>query len=368
MRSIMKTKMFTGAAVAAMLVACGAPEAPQPQARLRTPPTGHTRMTLAPALDVSSIIDPAILDRIVIDEVIVNVADVRMLGADPRLPTGGLRLLAGHRQLSTLAEAPAFPLPAGLAHDDLALFVRLEPSAALDGASVIVRARLYSDARLASLQSLLQRSEPDPDGSPAMEEPDPDGSPAMEEPDPDGSPAKTDPTKEPDPDGSPAKTDPTKEPDPDGSPAHGGQKSGGGVCEPDPDGSPALKGCKGARKLGLVSSDFIAFELRGSDVADLVVGLATSHPFDVVLGVPAARWLTSDTIVGLEKALHNERIDDQQVGQEDVHETVVVSSKAEREMTASRSQEDESDELAERGDDYRLLGGDDADPDSLRKH
>ena len=338
----MKTKRFTGAAVAAMLVACGAPESPEPQARLRTPPTGHTRMTLAPALDVSSIVDPAILDRIVIDEVIVNVADVRMLGADPRLPTGGLRLLAGGRHLSTLAEAPAFPLPAGLAHDDLALFVRLEPSAALDGASGIVRARLYSDARLASLQSLLERSEPDPDGSPAMEEPDPDGSPA--------------------------KTDPTKEPDPDGSPAHGGQKSGGGVCEPDPDGSPALKGCKGARKLGLVSSDFIAFELRGSDVADLVVGLATNHPFDVVLGVPAARWLTSDTIVGLEKALHDERIDDQQVGKEDAHETVVVSSKAEREMTASQEQDGESDELAERGDDYRLLGGDDADPDSLRKN
>ena len=37
-------------------------------------------------------------------------------------------------------------------------------------------------------------------------------------------------------------------------------------------------------------------------------------------------------------------------------------------MTASREQEDESDELAERSDDYRLLGGDDADPDSLRKH
>ena len=50
------------------------------------------------------------------------------------------------------------------------------------------------------------------------------------------------------------------------------QKSGGGVCEPDPEGSPAIKSCKGARKLGLVSSDFIAFELRGSDVADLLVG------------------------------------------------------------------------------------------------
>jgi hypothetical protein len=149
-------------------------------------------MTLAPALDVSSIVDPSLLDRIVIEEVVVNVDDVRLLGADPRLPTGGLRLLAGQRQLSTIEESEPFPLPAGLGLDDLALFVHLQPTVELDGASVVVRARLYSNARDAAIHSFRGLSEePDPDGSPATD--------PSEEPDPDGSPAKkleaiTDPT------------------------------------------------------------------------------------------------------------------------------------------------------------------------------
>ncbi len=362
MRSIqMMTKTAMGVATAALvLAACGA-EAPATQGRLRTPETGHTRMTLAPALDVSSIVDPALLERLVIDEVVVNVQDVRLLGADPRLPTGGLRLLAGQRQVSTLGDAESFPLPAGLSTDDLALFVRLQPSPELGGASVIVRARLYATARDARMQTLLERQEPDPEGSPAMD--------PYAEPDPEGSPAKTDPTKEPDPEGSPAKTDPTKEPDPEGSPARGGgQKAGNRDCEPDPEGSPAIRRCKAYRQSAVTTAEYVPFELRGSDMADLLVGLAAEHPFDVVLGVPAARWLTPDAIVQLETEL-SERVEDvEEIPGDARDETVVVSSKGKgRDMTTNdRESNTGGDTMTD--DDYRLLGRGDADPDRIRKH
>ena len=346
--------LFLGGAAA-----CGASE-PDIHGQLQLPEGGHARMSLSPALDVSSVIDPALLDRIIIDEIVVNVADVRLLGSDPRVPTGGLRLAGGERQISSIDDGISFRMPGGMSLEDLALFVELAPSNALEGASVIVRARLFESAQEKSVLQLRQeKTEPDPDGSPAK------GDPNKAEPDPDGSPATGDPRKtEPDPDGSPAKGDPNKaEPDPDGSPAMGPN------CEPDPDGSPAMRPCiKRSLRRGLVDANgFVSFELRGSDTADLLVSLSASHPFNVVVGIPAGRWFTPEAVATLESALDQVPVDGEALENGGAEAKPVVVSSSPRDMASSQKPHDGNSLPGDRDEDYRLLGGD-ADPTGIRKH
>src|SRR6185295_2441724 len=88
-------------------------------------------------------------------------------------------------------------------------------------------------------------------------------------PDPDGDPAIK---NAPDPDGDPAA------PDPDGDPA----SINHGRCAPDPDGDPAR--CLRRHPLeSFTGGRSVPFELRGSDLVDLVVGFDQGSRLDVIL-------------------------------------------------------------------------------------
>src|SRR5687767_9603746 len=98
-RSMNSTRAGVGAALAAMMAAaaCGTENSPAVSARLEVPEMRDARITVTPAFDVSSLYDGSIADRIVIEEITINLADARLLAADPRIPRGGLDLMRSER-------------------------------------------------------------------------------------------------------------------------------------------------------------------------------------------------------------------------------------------------------------------------------
>lgn len=271
------------AAVAALAPACGADES-APRGSLEVPAPRQAQISLTPALDVSDLYDASLADRFVVDEIIVHIADVRMLGADPRIPAGGLGLLPEGRLVSAFdGDEVGIELPFPrylLSQDDLAVYIRLDRSPEIEDASVVVRGRLFARPAAGGINPLT--ADPDPDGDPA-------DSPESSAPPRDGY------------EGEVVKKEGKPTIDPDGDPAR--------ECDPDPDGDPARESrCRiGGDRHGLVlrgmEQESVPIELRGYDVADLIAGLDTSSSLDVIIGIPAARWLTPETVAALDRAL-----------------------------------------------------------------
>jgi hypothetical protein len=260
-------RITLGSALAAFAIAaCGSPPtSTRVQASLETPKPRDARIALTPALDVTTLYDATLAARVVVDDIQVNLADTRLLGPDPRIPTGGLDLLKASRIVQADGSAPALelPFPSQLENTaDLAVYVRLDKAPNLGDSSVVVRIRVYDGPAEPSSQPL---------------------------------------TAAPDPDGDPARASATSSPEPDGDPAQKG-------CAPDPDGDPAHPRCAtGGRTnqylTGTPTGNFVNVELRGSDVADLVVTLGAKSEFDVVIGIPAAHWLNQNTMPMIDAAL-----------------------------------------------------------------
>lgn len=252
---------------AALLSACGGNDALQ--AELNAPQKREAKLTLSPALDVTALFDASLADRIVIEEISVNFAEVRLLGADPRIPAGGFPLTTTGRVLSSNLEIEddlRLPFPEQfLEDDDLAVFLRLDRSAELDGASVVVRARLFAAPVEGSVSSLLadETGATDPDGEPSKD---------------------------------PSKTGAT---DPDGEPSY--QERCGAT---DPDGEPSKEGrCQLRQAISGEPQRSVAFELRDAETANLVAGLGRHSDLGVVVGIPAARWFTPESVAALDRAL-----------------------------------------------------------------
>ncbi len=318
MSSVLRTPRWALAAGLAVVAACGGGADPSVRASLEAPTPRAARVALTPALDVSGLIDPALADRIVIEEIQVGLSDLRLLGSNPAIPSGGHPLVVGSRTLSSVDEAAnVFPFPASMLDDDLAVYARIDRAPMLGGASVVVRARLYDRPVHAQAQRLTSDEAPNPDGEPAA--PNPDGEPAA--PNPDGEPAAPNPDGEPaapNPDGEPAAPNPDGEPaapNPDGEPA--APNPDGEPAAPNPDGEPAAPNPDGepARCVDAIctlkralsdahgADRSVAFELRGEDVEDLVIGFDRDSHMNVLIGVPARRWFSADVIADLEHAL-----------------------------------------------------------------
>lgn len=334
---------------------------------LRAPEAQPAFVTVTPALDVGQLFDPALAERLVIEEITVNTTQVRLLGADPRIPTGGLALTEGDHILSTLGDPSTFSVPADLAPDDLGVFLRLGGHSGLGGASVIVRARLYQSAIAAAAHSLEAA---DPEGDPAKgngEAADPEGDPAKgtdEAADPEGDPAHG--TGEAaDPEGDPAKGT-GEAADPEGDPALRMQNA---PCAADPEGDPAKCARRGrSLKRGLVGP-FVRLELRGEDVVDLVLSLDRTSHFEVVVGVPADRWLTADTVKTLDASMNTVRTSASSGGptpRDSSARAAVILSSANRTKGLGETSGPSTMPSADEGS-YRLFDGDDIDPTSLRR-
>lgn len=346
--------MAVGAALA--MSACGGGE--DIAAALALPSDGPSRVSVTPALDLSALSRADWADRLVIDHITINVDDVRLLGADPRIPAGGLALLEQSSRVHTPGRpqgALQLSIPSMfIAGDDLAVFLRVAPSEALEGASVEVYARLYASppqvgsgatlsapgaTQLASTRT--QSGAVDPDVDPAREggAVDPDVDPA-DEPDRSGA---VDPDVDPaDKNGRGGAVDPDVDPadsenlsgavDPDVDPARGDgpegavdsnvdpARSDGREGAVDPDVDPARSdGREGAvdpdvdpaeKRSALVvrtsqeaAEHSLPIVLRDDHAADMVMTLGSRTELNIVVGIPVQRWLTPYIVESLERAL-----------------------------------------------------------------
>jgi len=329
---------------------------------LAVPEAREARVTLTPALDVTGLVDSSLASRLVIEEITVNVSELRLLGANPQIPAAGYVLQDSAEVLSTLDGHAKYPFPSTWLDDDLAIYMHVDPSADLDGASVVVHARLYErpiNAAHRSLRSTDDEDEaPNPDGEPANEEaPNPDGEPANEEaPNPDGEPANE---EAPNPDGEPANEE---APNPDGEPAND--------CEEDGDMHDCIEAV-GQTQQGLdtepyQASRWVPFELRGKDVVDLVVGFDKASRLDVLLGIPAERWFTPAVIDRLEGALSDVVAEQEEPGAAiPAPKTVVVVREA---PTSSLNDGERNETFRDEDGDYSLVDDDTVDPEDLRRH
>lgn len=252
--------------------ACGGPSDPV-LADLQLIERQEATITVTPALEVTSLLDEHLASRIVIDEIELNLTEVRLLGADPSIPAGGLDLLAAPRVIradETVEAAVELPFPEQfLGDDDLAVYLRIDRSSDLEQASLVVRGRLYASPVSGShaLTALNTTGATDPDVDPADED---EGNPV----------GATDPD-----------VDPADDP--------------GIDCATDPDVDPA--DCTGMTRHKLISREManpsVSFELRDRGAADLVSQLDDAASLDVVIGIPANHWFTDTVLAHLEQAL-----------------------------------------------------------------
>ncbi len=274
-----------------MASACGGEALAPIAAELVAPEARQSTITLTPALEVSAF-DEGLLQRIVIEDIHLNLGDVRLLGADPSIPAGGLGLLEQDVIVEAMGDDTSIDLPFPsqfLDDEDLAVYVRIDRSPNLDGASVVVRARLYKNSIKGGATSLLAEttSATDPDGDPAKESSD-------------------------------GRTEAT---DPDGDPAHPTS------CHDltDPDSNPTQPAC---RKDSLVQrgefQPYVTVELRDNRAADLVATLTNANGTDVVVGIPVSRWLTREVLEALDAQIE----DNTELGRSgsDPRDTIVVQT------------------------------------------
>lgn len=280
-----------------VLAACGV-EDPPLGARIGLPTGSGAEVTITPAIADGAIEELGWGSRLVVEHVAIHLSDVRLLGADPRIPAGGLGLLDQPRVVGADGRPGAalhLPIPDRFVDtEDLAVFLRLEPSVELAGASVEVFGRLYASLPAEAEASRLTAGEdgrtgaPDPDVDPARDERSVDDGPDDAVPDPDVDPAHGDPSMDDERSGD--------VPDPDVDPAHEDSETA------DP-GAPT-----GTRRQALTrSSDpgapSVAFVLRDAAAADMVAILGPRSKLDVVVGIPAERWFDDRVVAELESAL-----------------------------------------------------------------
>jgi hypothetical protein len=140
-----------------LAVACGGENLSPIAAELVAPEARQSIITLTPALEISTF-DESLRHRIVIEDIQLNLGDVRLLGADPSIPAGGLALLEQDRVVEAFGDDTSIDLPFPsifLEDEDLAVYVRIDQSPNLGGAAVVIRARLYKNSIKGGATSLL---------------------------------------------------------------------------------------------------------------------------------------------------------------------------------------------------------------------
>ena len=217
--------------------------------------SNEASLVITPGLDFADMTDTSVARRFLIDEVAINLVEIRLLGEDPRIPAEGLPMLAEERVIrSDGSEQPALKLrlPDELIdHGELAVFVRIAPSHELSGASVVVKGRFNVDPTFGQFAS----------------------------------------------------TDAT---DPDVDPMHPGVRDPRVSCATDPDVDPMacdpfIQTLRGSRSASTFRN-VMPFELRDDFIIDLVATLDGHRNLDVRVMVPAGRWLSETLVTRFEDA------------------------------------------------------------------
>ncbi len=242
-------------------VACGGVANEEPQVQEERIERRAASLHVTTTLDTANLLAPSVADRVQVDEILINLSEVRMLGADPRIPADGVPLLTEERIVrSTTVGLPAIELkvPKYLLDDpELSVFLRVSPSEALNGASVVVRGRYdVGSGGISTTRAYGEATDPDVD------------------------------------------------------PMHDGEAfaEDGHGCATDPDVDPmacdrAVRPSKSALDGATSGSRVVVdFELRDEQVVDLLTSLDLEGELNVVLGIPAARWLTPAAVGTLNEA------------------------------------------------------------------
>ena len=226
-------------AAASIVSACG--DEPIEHRSVVSTPLPST-LVVTPNLEGAEITAAFDNDEIAIDELIVNVTEVRLISADPRIPAAGLTLINGARLVSSRdGQQPRLELniPEPFRSDpDLAIYIRLGPSESLGGAAVVVRGRY----------GLSFNSEDDPYALPNATDPDVDPMGRIIIP--------------------------------------------GGECG-HANGNPLLCSDSGiGRPIDPIPDSDPTFELRDDQIVDLVTPLGTDANSTLIIGVPASLWVS----------------------------------------------------------------------------
>ena len=317
---------------------------------ITTPKAREARVRLSAALDLTGLDNSNFAGRIVIDEIIVNVASLRLLGENPAIPVAGQALIDQDFILSSSPNAPIadFPFPSSMLHEHLAVYARIDKSNSLGNSSVIVKARLFDGPTVGFEQHLTSGGNcdeeeeceaPNPDGEPNRQDaPNPDGEPNREDaPNPDGEPNRED---APNPDGEPNNDDPEGE---------GTRRSGLSLANTFESGTSVRKE--------------LSFELRGQDQVEMVVVFDPSSQMNVTLSIPAKRWLNAKSLQKLEKALTAIGASEKTSGaSSNTKQNPFVLDQSNEAKDLNRQQE----ALPSEKEDYRLVSDESKDPKKLR--
>jgi hypothetical protein len=285
-----------------LIAACGT-EPPAVDVTLEAPAKTDARVSISAALDVSELIDDGIADRLVIENITVNLAEVRLLAAHPGIPPGGLSLLENDALLEFYGHEDSrldLPFPDDyLTRDDLAVYLRIDVSDELEGSSIIIDGKLYAQPLQGSKKPLTADDAEDEEEADSM-------GPNLGSLDPDPDPVRP-------------------------------------LCSLDPDPDPVMCG----KKALTAREESVSFELRASDVADLVAGLDPNGDLSVVVGIPASRWFTDEVIADLAAALEaNETPGDAPDDGADPRDTIIVEAEHDERMGQ------DGDKIEDSGDDY----------------
>ena len=311
-------------------VACGADQRSY-DAQLEAPSPTEARVSISAALDLSQILDSSLADRVVIEDITVNLGEVRLLAADPRIPPGGFSLLENDTLLEFYGHEDsrlelAFP-DKFLVQQDLAVYLRINPAANLDDASIVITGRMYASPIDGGQNALNAKTGAlDPDGDPVD---DPDADPTSDK------------------DSAENEEDEKVEGlDPDGDPV---LPSIDYDCALDPDGDPVMCSSKASLTRGTAEQESVAFVLRADDIADLVASLDPDAALNVVVGIPASRWFTPEVVASLDQVLE-ERAEDpgemRENDETDAEKIIVVEAQDEADRAANDRMEHAH------GDDY----------------
>ena len=341
-----------------MTASCYNDSSPEAQVKILAPQANEAKVAVSAKVDWNEASNQEFARRVVVDEILINIAELRLLGDNPTMRVDGEPLTNSGFIMSVSNDNPYLEIPFSeqFLSNYLSVFARIAPSEKLSNSSVVVRARLY-DAPGNKFEQALSSSQDGDEDKPTDDEvtntyetPNPDSEPKRDEtPNPDSEPNRE---ETPNPDGEPNRDE---TPNPDGEPNN----------EDDEDTIRRSKLTSDEASNRLAKDTFIKFEVRGADLLELVALFEPNVRNKVILPIPAYKWLTVASVKRLEAALLALREKKERGPKaESVRRAnlivVETSEKSPNELS------DDRNDVLKRHEDYRLLTEDLIDPKKPR--
>ncbi|MEE2901993.1 MAG: hypothetical protein VYC39_06660 [Myxococcota bacterium] len=341
-----------------MTPSCYKDAPPEAQVKILAPQSSEAMVAVSAKVDWNETSNREFSRRVVVDEILINIAELKLLGDNLTMRVDGEPLINDGLIMSVSNNNPytEFPFSEQFLSDYLSVYARIAPAEKLSNSSVVVRARLYEspenkfEQALSSSQDSDDENSADDEVTTTYETPNPDSEPNRDEtPNPDSEPNRE---ETPNPDGEPNRDE---TPNPDGEPNN----------EDDEDPIRRSKLTSGEASSRLAKDTFINFEIRGADVMEMVALFEPTERNKVILAIPAYKWLTEASVKRLEAALLALR---DKEGKGTIAQSVrrVIPIVVETSEKSPDKISDNRNNILKRHEDYRLLTEDLIDPKKPR--